>query len=88
MFICDTSRSANGEIQGKGRFCRTLSTKEQINLRRTQSLCALRNVLMVEAAAWERKDKISDLSTPLTPFFFIVLRSLNEDLHRFEAVTT
>lgn len=68
MCMCDTSRSANGEIQGKDKSCRALSTEEQINLGRTLSLCALRRVLMVEAADWERKDqrkdKTSDLPNP------------------------
>lgn len=55
--MCDTSRSASGEIQGKDKSCRALSTGEQIKLGRTLSLCAFRNVLMVEAAGWDGKDK-------------------------------
>lgn len=31
--------------------------KEQINLGKTPSLCALRKVVVAEAAGWERKDK-------------------------------
>lgn len=52
----------------------------------------LRNVLMVEAAAWEGKDErkplIYNSFNPFFIFFFIMLRSLNEDLQWFEAVTT
>lgn len=63
--MCDTSRSANEKIQGKDKFCRALSTEEHINLGRTLSFCALRHVLMVEAAGWERRDKRKPLIYPI-----------------------